>query len=149
MTVTRIIEGNYPPTTKQEKEALDKTFTAIETYFDKIVFSTQKFIKSMLQDEILYTLPKEELKSITVDTNNAIDEFYLAVEKPIVIRYWDGEPVYSNEINIEVVTEEIATSNDEDFLEDFDEDTYKVGEADSYYRLVGEVEGTKYYYREL
>ena len=147
MTVTRVIEGNYPPSTKEEKEKLDKTFTAIETYFDKIIFSTQKFVKSMLQDEVLYTLPKEELKSIIVDTNSAIDEFYLAVEKPIVVRYWDGEPVYSNEINIEVVSEDVAISNDRDF-ENYGDD-YIVGEANSYYRLVGEVEGTKYYYREL
>ena len=145
---TRIIEGNYPPSTKEEREKLDNTFEAIETYFDKIVFSTQKFIKGMLQDEVLYTLPKEELKSIIVDTNNAIDEFYLAVEKPIVIRYWDGEPVYSNEINIEVVSEDVAIGNDHDFGAT-SEDGYEVGGTGSYYKLVGEINGTNYYYREL
>ena len=146
--IERIIEGNYPPSTKAEQEKLDKTFTAIETYFDKIVFSTQKFVKSMLKDETLYTLPKQELKSITVDTNVAVDEFWLTVKNPIVIRYWDGEPVYSNEINVEVVTEDVAISNDRDFGAT-SEDGYKVGGINSYYDYVGEVDGTKYYYREL
>lgn len=148
MTVERIIEGNYPPSTKEEQEKLDKTFTAIETYFDKIVFSTQTFIKSMLKDEVLYTLPKKELKSITVDTNVAIDEFWLAIRNPIIIRYWDGEPVYSNEINVEVVSEDVAISNDRDFGAT-SEGGYEVGGTESYYRLVGEVDGVKYYYREL
>ena len=148
--IERIIEGNYPPSTKEEQEKLDNTFTAIETYFDKIVFSTQKFVKGHLEGEILYTLPKEELKSITVDTNVAMDEFWLTVDKPITVRYWDGEPVYSNEINVEVITEDVAISNDMDFLQsNYDKETYAVGNADSYYTIVGEVNGTKYYYREL
>ena len=150
MTVTRIIEGDKKWLTKEEMETINESFQAIEENFDNMTFTTQKFVNNLFQETIPFKLPKEALTHITVDLNSAYDEFWLTLKEPVIVQYMDNEPVYRDELYIEVVRDEIAESNDMDFLcGDYNEDTYKVGEADSYYLYVGEVEGTKYYYREL
>lgn len=146
--VKRIIEGDKSYLTEEESKVIDKSFEAIETYFDRITFVTTKIENGFVVDEIPFTLPKEALTHITVDLSTAYDEFWVTLKEPVIKQCVDGEPVYRNEINIEVVRDEIAEMNDRDFGVGY-EDDYKVGDINSYYDYVGEVDGTKFYYREL
>lgn len=148
--VERIIEGDRNYLTEEESKVINESLQAIEENIDNLVFNAQVIKDGFVTDWISFTLTKENIESISVNLDWQYDEYYINVKEPVIMQYIDGEPKHDKSINIEVVTEDIAISNDEDFLRgDYDEDTYKVGEADSYYRLVGEVNGTKYYYREM
>ena len=148
--IEKIIEGDKKYLTEEESKVINQSFEAIDTYLDRIELNAQVIKDGFVTEWIPYTLNKENVKSITVDLNLAYDEFYIETKEPVITQYIDGEPKYENSISIEVVHEEIAEMNDRDFLRgEYNEDTYKVGEADSYYALVGEVNGVKYYYREL
>lgn len=81
-------------------------------------------------------LDKAEI--IQICTDWAVDEFSL--------QYKDGEYLPNSCYSIEVVTKEVAESNDKDFNSDLSVDeikTYKVGEILSYYTKLDD----KYYFR--
>ena len=75
-------------------------------------------------------------KRILVDIGMAYDEFYLMHDK---------DNFLPNSCNyVEVVTKEVAESNDRDMDATEDEENYKVGEGLSYYRELGD---SGYYFR--
>lgn len=75
-------------------------------------------------------------KRILIDIDCAYDEFYLMHDK---------DNLLPNSCNsVEVVTKEVAESNDRDMDATEDEENYKVGEGLSYYRELGD---SGYYFR--
>ena len=75
-------------------------------------------------------------KRILIDIDCAYDEFYLMHDK---------DNFLPNSCNsVEVVTKEVAESNDRDMDATEDEENYKVGEGLSYYRELGD---SGYYFR--
>ena len=75
-------------------------------------------------------------KRILIDIDCAYDEFYLM---------HDRDNLLPNSCNsVEVVTKEVAESNDRDMDATEDEENYKVGEGLSYYRELGD---SGYYFR--
>jgi hypothetical protein len=77
-------------------------------------------------------------KRILIDIDCAYDEFYLMHDK---------DNLLPNSCNsVEVVTKEVAESNDRDMDATEDEENYKVGEGLSYYRELGD---SGYYFRFL
>lgn len=75
-------------------------------------------------------------KRILIDVDCAYDEFYLMHDK---------DNLLPNSCNsVEVVTKEVAESNDRDMDATEDEENYKVGEGLSYYRELGD---SGYYFR--
>ena len=78
------------------------------------------------------------VKRILVDIDMAYDEFYLMHDK---------DNFLPNSCNsVEVVTKEVAKSNDRDMDATEDKENYKVGEGLSYYRELGD---SGYYFRFL
>ena len=77
-----------------------------------------------------------DTKRILIDIDCAYDEFYLMHDK---------DNLLPNSCNsVEVVTKEVAESNDRDMDATEDEENYKVGEGLSYYRELGD---SGYYFR--
>lgn len=134
---------------------IDKTFTAIEENFHNIKFYCQKFEDNMLIGGYEYKLPKCILDKATCLLDGATDEFYIYLTQPVTTQIFDGIAKQDDNLYIEVVTEEIAQMNDNDFIgnikiEDLiEKGEYKLGEKNSYYEILGTVDGTNFYYREL
>ena len=137
----------------ESKETIDRiseSMEAIETYFHDMEITAQQFDKdNMLQSECVIGISKNSLETITVNLDCANDEFYLGLKTPVLRQMFDKEPKYEDNILIEVVTEEVAKSNDHDFLSSEELESYEVGGTNSYYKKLGEVNGTTYYYREM
>ena len=136
-------------------ETLDKKFQAIDENFYNIEFSCQQFKGNVLTGEYIYKLPKSILDKVVVNLDMASDEFYLDLSNKVVVREEDENKVFSHDLLIEVVTEEIAKGNDSDFMGIsrhkalIKADDYEVGKTNSYYKTLGTVDGTTFYYREL
>ena len=85
----------------------------------------------------------------------ALDEFNIELSEPITVQTFDGIARQSYNLQLEVVTEEFAQANDNDFIGALKlndlivKDEYKLGEINSYYKTLGTLDGTTYYYREL
>ena len=79
-------------------------------------------------------------RRVLIDIDMAYDEFYLMYDK--------DKSLPGSCCSIEVVTKEVAESNDKDMdaVGDEDEKNYKVGEILSYYRKLGD---SGYYFRFL
>ena len=108
------------------------------TYSDKnILISEETYLIGELNNKVT---------DIVVDLDWAIDEFYIEFEEPIETSK-GGYAIQnkSKSIHVEVVTKEVAISNDSDFGVTF-EDDYEVGGSNSYYTQIGD---TNFYYREM
>lgn len=139
----------------EEYAELDKKFEVIEANFPSIEFSCQKYEDKKLIGEYVYKLPKCILKKATVYLDMALDEFNIELSEPITVQTFDGIARQSYNLQLEVVTEEFAQANDNDFIGALKlndlivKDEYKLGEINSYYKTLGTLDGTTYYYREL
>ena len=102
-----------------------------------------------------YELPITMLDRVEVCLNEAIDEFYLKLVKPVTVETYDGMARQEDVLHVEVVKEEIAVENDMDFIghekynQLINDGEYCVGRTNSYYKELGTVNGNTYYYREL
>jgi hypothetical protein len=114
-----------------------------------MVFHKQTFSdENMLISEETYLIGElnTEVTGVLIDLDWAIDEFYIEFKEPIEISKGGYSiPNKSKSIHVEVVTKEVAESNDSDFGVTF-EDGYEVGGANSYYTQIGD---TNFYYREM
>lgn len=134
---------------------LVKKVEALEHNADKMIFTKQSFDKdNMLIDEKTFTLNELNVRvqAIEINLDYAGDEFYLFLDTEIE-RMIGGNGTmkqFTDSINIEVVTKEVAEENDRDFLggeyNDLVESGYEVGDNNSYYKQIGD---TNFYYREM
>ena len=153
--VKKIFENEAPSCdirheSKKTIDRISESMEAIETYFYDMEITAQQFDKdNILQSECVVDISKNSLKSITIHLDYADDEFYMELETPILRQMFDKEPKYENSILVEVVTEKVAKSNDKDFLSYEELKDYEVGGTNSYYKKLGEINGTTYYYREM
>lgn len=154
----RVIEYNVcnpKDETKATLDLLNDKMEVIESFFDSMLFTRQKFEDKQLQSEATYTLPITALNKIIVDLDMAIDEFYLELKEPVTTQVFDGIARQSDTLLVEIVTEEVAVSNDKDFIgalkyrELNNDGEYCVGGINSYYSELGKVNGKTFYYREL
>lgn len=150
--------------TPKSLKILDEKFQAIDENFYNMEFSCQRFNnENQLQSEYIYKLPKSILDRVIVDLDNASDEFYLELTEEVTTQEFERplndtariELVKRKCLYIEVVTEEIAEDNDSDFIgrckiKELEKDgEYELGSINSYYKVLGTVNGNNYYYREL
>lgn len=153
-----VIDYELCPPSSYGKGFMDdlvKKVEALEQNMYKMIFTKQSFDKdNMLIDEKTFTLNELNVKvqAIEIDLDYAGDEFYLFLDTEIE-RLSGGNGTlkqFTDSINIEVVTKEIAEENDEDFLRgeynDLVESGYEVGDDNSYYKQIGD---TNFYYREM
>ena len=138
----RIVEyKTCPPSTYRTDELLllNEKFAVIEENITSIEFHETIYDNGIIAGENTFTIPlKDYLEEITVDLDNAIDEFYITSS-------------YTKDIPIEVVTKEVAEANDKDLLgseyyELKKNGGYTVGDDNSYYTQIAD---TNFYYREL
>jgi hypothetical protein len=141
--------------TNTDFKILDEKFRAIEENFYNIEFYCQQFDNNKLIGGYIYKLPASILDKAVVVLDDAIDEFYIELSAPVTVREKNGFKVQGTTLNIEVVTEGIAEDNDSDFIghgkikELENKGEYKLGETNSYYKVLGRVGNNTYYYREL
>ena len=142
--------------TNTDFEILDEKFRAIEENFYNIEFYCQQYDENkQLKGGYIYKLPARILDRAVVALDSAIDEFYIELSAPVTVREENGFRVQGTTLSIEVVTEGIAEDNDSDFIghgkiqELEDKGEYKLGEVNSYYKVLGKVGNSTYYYREL
>ena len=150
--------------TPESLKILDEKFQAIDENFYNIEFSCPRFNnENQLQSEYIYKLPKSILDKAVVDLDNASDEFYLELTEEVTTQEFERplndtaciELVKRKCLYIEVVTEEIAEDSDSDFIghvkiKELEKDgEYELGGINSYYKVLGTVNGNTYYYREL
>ena len=150
--MNRILEYQTCPPSSYSNEILeeiDEKFKILEENLYHMVFHKQTFSdENMLISEETYLIGelKTEVTSILIDLDWAIDEFYIEFKEPIEISKGGYSiPNKSKSIHVEVVTKEVAESNDSDFGVT-SEDGYEVGGANSYYTQIGD---TDFYYREM
>lgn len=150
--MNRILEYQACPPSSYSNEILeeiDEKFKVLEENLYHMVFHKQTFSdKNMLISEETYLIGElnTEVTGILIDLDWAIDEFYIEFKEPIEISKGGYSiPNKSKSIHVEVVTKEVAESNDSDFGVTF-EDGYEVGGANSYYTQIGD---TNFYYREM
>lgn len=150
--MNRILEYQTCPPSSYSNEILeeiDEKFKILEENLYHMVFHKQTFSdENMLLSEETYLIGelKTEVIGIAIDLDWAIDEFYIEFKEPIeVSKGGYSIPNKSKSIHVEVVTKEVAESNDSDFGVTF-EDGYEVGGTNSYYVQIGD---TNFYYREM
>ena len=150
--MNRILEYQTCPPSSYSNEILeeiDEKFKVLEENLYHMVFHRQTFSdENMLISEETYLIGElnTEVTGIAIDLDWAIDEFYIEFKEPIEISKGGYSiPNKSKSIHVEVVTKEVAESNDSDFGVTF-EDGYEVGGTDSYYTQIGD---TNFYYREM
>ena len=135
-------------------EELYKKVEAIEENIETMTFIEQTFDdNNMLVNTEEYTLTDKKAKVLAVelDLDCAGDEMYLALDTEIEhIKGGNGIKNFTDALYIEVVTKEVAESNDRDLLDgeynDLVESGYEVGDDNSYYKQIG---NTEFYYREM
>ena len=118
--------------------AIAENLDALETQAYQEGKETQAEIDGKPMNEQWIQDSKEipNTKRILIDIDCAYDEFYLMHDK---------DNLLPNSCNsVEVVTKEVAESNDRDMDATEDEENYKVGEGLSYYRELGD---SGYYFR--
>jgi gamma-glutamylcyclotransferase (GGCT)/AIG2-like uncharacterized protein YtfP len=107
--------------------------------YDEIFNKAQALIDNLdeLQDFDIEkgSITADGVDRIEIDVQNQLDEFFIYM----------NEKRQASE-SIEVVTKEIAESNDKDWLSCYGIDDYRVGEVNSDYKKLGDSE---YYYRFL
>lgn len=136
-------------------EILDEKFKVIDENFYNIEFYCQQYEDNQLKGGYTYKLPKCILDKAVVYLDSAIDEFYIELTQPVTVQTNNGIARQENILNIEVVTEGIAEDNDMDFIghgkynELINNGEYCLGETNSYYKTLGKVGNSTYYYREL
>lgn len=141
--------------TKETYEVLDKTFRAIEENFSNMEFYCQKYEDNLLVGGYTYKLSKSILDKAEVYLDGATDEFYIQLTQPVTVRTHDGIATQEFTLYVEVVAEEFAIDNDMDFIGHakynklINDGEYCLGEINSYYKTLGTVDGTTFYYREL
>ena len=135
--------------THEELKNIDSKFDILDDYIYGMVFHKPIFSdNNMVMGEETYLIGelKTKITNMTVNLDWAIDEFYIEFEEPIEIsKGGKGIPNKSKSIHVEVVTKEVAESNDSDFGAT-SEDGYEVGGTNSYYTQIGD---TDFYYREM
>ena len=141
--------------TSTDFEILDEKFKAIEENFYNMEFYCQHYKENQRVGGHTYELPITMLDRAEVCLNEAIDEFYLKLVKPVTVETYDGMARQEDVLHVEVVKEEIAVDNDMDFIghekynQLINDGEYCVGRTNSYYKELGTVNGNTYYYREL
>ena len=141
--------------TSTDFEILDEKFKAIEENFYNMEFYCQHYKENQRVGGHTYELPITMLDRVEVCLNEAIDEFYLKLVKPVTVETYDGMARQEDVLHVEVVKEEIAVENDMDFIghekynQLINDGEYCVGRTNSYYKELGTVNGNTYYYREL
>lgn len=153
----RIIEFDTCDITQESTSTLNRISEAmkcIEQNFYTMEFTVQKFENNFLKEEYPYKLGNQLLKSIAINLDQANDEFYLNLEHPVTTQVFDGMVKQDDYLYIEVVPEDVAVSNDMDFLGAeytnlINKGEYTVGGVNSYYKEVGTINNKTYYYREL
>lgn len=141
--------------TEETYEILDKTFKAIEENFSNMEFYCQKYEDNSLVGGYTYKLPKSILDKAEVFLDEATDEFYIKLTQPVTVQVNDGIARQEDTLYVEVVTKEFAQDNDNDFIgsikldELIENKDYELGGTNSYYKTLGTVDGTTFYYREL
>lgn len=83
---------------------------------------------------------------IIVDLDMAYDEFYIEFDEPIETIMGGTIQNKGYLLGLEIVTKEVAESNDKEFLGADFTDSYEVGTNNSYYLPIP---NTEYFYREL
>ena len=128
--MTLIIEGGLKYPEEITSELIDKMVTLFEN--KGVLYKNDNTV------EETYNLKEWQINKVAVDLCQAVDEFYLEDEN-------SSESIY-----VEVVTEEVAISNDMDFLmgaDGFKKEEYRLGEDWSYYLYLGKSATNEYYYR--
>ena len=128
---------------------ISKAMKCIEQNFYNMEFTVQKFENNFLKEEYPYKLGNQLLKSIAVNLDQANDEFYINLEHPVTTQVFDGMVKQDDYLYIEVVPMDVAEANDKDFLSGNVVNQYELGGVNSYYKKLGEIDGTEFYYREL
>ena len=144
--VERLYEVDKVFTRDEVQEMLNKAQAITENLdvLEKQAYAEGKDTIAVLDGKPLneqYMQDSKEIpstKRVLVDIDCAYDEFYLMHDK---------DNFLPNSCNsVEVVTKEVAESNDRDMDATEDEENYKVGEGLSYYRGLGD---SGYYFRFL
>ena len=135
--------------TVKSLETISTAMQCIEQNFYNIEFTVQKFEDDLLKETHTYKLGNQLLKTITVNLDNANDEFYITLKYPVTQQVFDGMCKQSDTLNIEVVTMRVAEENDKEFLSGNVVNTYELGGVNSYYKRLGTLNGMDFYYREL
>ena len=140
----------------EDYRLLDEKFKVIEENFYNIEFYCQQYDENkQLKGGYIYKLPLHILDKAVVVLDSAIDEFYLELTQPVTTQENNGIARQDFSLNIEIVGKDIAEANDSDFIghgkikELEDNGEYKLGEVNSYYKVLGTVGNNTYYYREL
>ena len=146
--VERLYEVDKVFTRDEVQEMLNKAQAITENLdvLQRQAYREGEYTQAMLDGKPLNEQYKQDSKEIPntrrvlVDIDWAYDEFYLMHDKDKFL----PNSCYS----VEVVTKEVAGSNDRDMdaVGDEDEKNYKVGEILSYYRKLGD---SGYYFRFL
>lgn len=108
--------------------------STLNTIYDKIKAIINNLDKLCDYDIEAGKYTKDNVRYVEVDLEWQFDEFFIAPEDEDNIEV------------IEVVTKEIAESNDKDWLRSYELDEYRVGEVNSNYKKLGD---SDYYYRFL
>lgn len=155
--VQRIIEFDKCDITQESTSTLNRISEAmkcIEQNFYNMEFIVQKFENNFLKETHQYKLGNQLLKSIAINLDQANDEFYINLLHPVTTQVFDGICKQDNYLYVEVVPEEVAVSNDMDFLggeyiELINKGEYTVGGVNSYYKTLGTINNKTYYFREM
>lgn len=150
--VKRIIEFDTCDITQESTSTLNRISTAmkcIEQNFYNMEFTVQKYENNLLKETYPYKLGNQLLETIVMDLDNANDEFYIYLLHPVTQQVFDGICKQNDVLNVEVVPMNVAEANDKDFLSGNVVNQYELGGVNSYYKKLGEIDGTEFYYREL
>ena len=150
--VKRIIEFNTCDITQESTSTLNRISEAmkcIEQNFYNMEFTVQKFENNFLKETYPYKLGNQLLKSIVLDLDNTVDEFYIHLLHPVTTKVFDGMVKQDDYLYVEVVPMNVAEANDKDFLSGNVVNQYELGGVNSYYKKLGILDGTEFYYREL
>ena len=122
-----IIECEHNYCRANEKE-LSEIFSKMYAIEDNLEFIARTLLKQYPNDPAL-----GKIDNIALDLDNSNDEFYLQSD------------IFNSSAHLEVVTADIAESNDRDFLDDDEQDKYSLekGILSIYTKLAD----TNYYFR--